>query len=226
MIEARIECVCSQIGLPDLDLSLTKGQVVHMDASKARRSKDLQRAWQAKAVTIKYIERFRKRREAPVPRPIHPLVPVSRVAAPAVDQAPAGEHILLVDPGEIAARVVQELGRGPVNEKVRVEVGRQLKALEDRLVARVSAAVLAAIQTMPVQVARPLPGVDRPTRAIVAGIDDDVPVYVPSKIGDNNLKADLDLPSKRAEKGNVSEAAAALRAARKAGKKRRTEKPG
>jgi len=206
MIEARIECQCNRIGLPDLSLVLVKGQVVYMDAPKAKGSRDLQRAWQASAVSIKYVERFRERREAEIKHPLYQRGSVSMVAAPPEPLEEKVHDILLVDPGEIAARVVQELAKNPVQLE-------QLQALEDRVVARVTAAIAQALGNLPsrpVAVAAPV--------AVGRVPVDDVPVFVPSKIGDDALKANLDLEPQRADEGAVSEAAAALRAARKAGK--------
>jgi len=222
MIEAEIRCQCSSIALPDVGLGvLTKGQVVYMDATKARSSADLQRAWRAKAVTIKYVQRFQERREAPVPHAlfVKPPSPRSMVAAPE-EPEPQGHDILLVDPDAIAARVVAELGRSPVNERVKIEVARQIQELEDRLVARVAAAVLAAFRVeYPAGITTTRTLSETAGRVPVSG---DVPVYVPSKI-DGSLKADLGIEADKAGDEAVSGAAAALRAAREAGKKRRTE---
>lgn len=137
------------------------------------------------------------------------------VAAPA--EPPQGADILLVDPGEIASRVVSELARNPVNERVTIEVGRQLQALEERLVEKVVARVVQALQDrmvalqVPVQGATPMP--------VPSAIDDHVPVFVPSKI-EGSIQANLELEAAPADEGVVSDAAAALRAAR--GKKRGT----
>lgn len=224
MIEAEILCQCSSIALPDVgcvgNRVLTKGQIIYMDANKARASVDLQRAWRAKAVAIKYVQRFQERREAPLPHALFQTpAPRSMVAAPE-EPEPQGHDILLVDPDAIAARVVAELGRSPVNERVKVEVARQIQELEDRLVARVAAAVLAAFRVeYPAGIATTRTLSETAGRVPVSG---DVPVYVPSKI-EGSLKADLGVEAEKAGDEAVSGAAAALRAAREAGKKRRTE---
>lgn len=217
MIEACIQCLCREFHVADLNLSLKQGQIVYLDAARARGSMDLKRAWRVNAVAIKYVERVRERREAPLPT--HPLLPHppprSMVAAPA--EPPQGADILLVDPGEIASRVVSELARNPVNERVTIEVGRQLQALEERLVEKVVARVVQALQDrmvalqVPVQGATPMP--------VPSAIDDHVPVFVPSKI-EGSIQANLELEAAPADEGVVSDAAAALRAAR--GKKRGT----
>jgi len=199
MIEAQIECMCNKIMLADLGLNLSRNQVAFVAADDARKSVDLRRAWKGKAVAVKYIERCQERRAN------HPLeIPTPRgmVAAPVVSQ-PARDT-LLVDPDAIAARVG-------------LEVAQQIKALEDRLVARVTAAVVAAmpkvIAAAPVQVL-PASRVPGPVTQIL----DDVPVFIPSHIDGGGLDADLGLEVQEATEGTVSDAAAALRAARKAGK--------
>ena len=140
MIEARLECRCGRIMLPDLDLEMVRGQVMFMDASKAKGSQDLHRAWLAKAVSLKYVERFRERRE---------VSPVSHQASRPKPVAPPPEtpDILLVDPEEIADRVAAELGGNLLTDRVRVEVLRQMQECEDRIVSRVVAAVIAGVGT-------------------------------------------------------------------------------
>jgi hypothetical protein len=137
------------------------------------------------------------------------------VAAP--EPEPAARELLLVDPGDIAVRVAEELD-------VESIVSKQLEAVEDRVVARVTAAVVAALGSLPVAPMR----MAASSQAHPVGrvpVSGDVPVYVPSKIGDDGLQADLGLEPNRAQEGAVSDAAAALRLAREAGKERRTEKP-
>lgn len=213
MIEAQVQCVCGGIKLPDLKLDLIKGQTIFMDATRARASKDLQRAWQAKAVTIKYVQRFRERRAASVP-PVSPLHPHPMVAAPNSEPVRHGQDILLVDPDAIAARVVAELAKSPIHDSIRVEVGRQLQSLEDRLVTRITDSVLSALEGIAIAprgaTAQKMAGID-------PEVDDTVPVFTPSKIG-GDLQADLGLQSSQKDAGVVSGAAAALRAAREVGK--------
>jgi len=217
MIEARIECLCGSYTLSDLGFALTKGQIVYMDAPKARGSQDLQRAWRVKAVAIKYVERYQERREVPANNPVFPSPPGMPAFVP---EAPPGADVLLVDPDEIAARVVEVLSRSPINERVQIEVGRQVQALEERLIARVTASVMAAFRAeypagMPV-----VTGSSQPLSGRVQIVEDDVPVFVPSRIGDAELDVDLGLQPSKTGEAVVSDAAAALRAARGAGKKR------
>ena len=53
-------------------------------------------------------------------------------------------------------------------------------------------------------------------------VEDDVPVFIPSKIRSDDMKAEISVESQQGDGAGLSEAAAALRKAR-AGKKRRTE---
>lgn len=218
MIEACIQCLCREFLVADLNLSLKQGQIVYLDAAKAKASMDLKRAWRVNAVAIKYVERVRERREAPVlTHPLQtPLPPRSMVAAPA--EPSEGADILLVDPGEIASRVVSELARSPINERVSIEVGRQLQALEERLVERVVAKVVQALQEHALRDRQAALQISTPRRS-PAVPDDSIPVYVPSKI-EGSIQANLDLEAAPADEGGVSDAAAALRAVR--GKKRGT----
>jgi len=55
--EARIECLCADFKVPDLGLALVKGQIVWVDAEKARGSADLRHAKQIKAVSVSWRER-------------------------------------------------------------------------------------------------------------------------------------------------------------------------
>jgi len=216
MIEAKVECLCGGLALPDLGLvgddALTRGQVLYLGATKARASQDLQRAWRARGVSLKYVERYRERREAP-PHPMFQPPAQSRVAAPLEPEDTTEHDLLLVDLDAIVERVVAELEQ---RQSVR----------EDRLVARITDSVLAA---MKVQFPEGLPVGGRGLASsagrvpVEVDIDADVPVFVPSKIGDD-LTADLGVTPEQADEGSVSAAAAALRATRKAGKKGRTEK--
>ena len=195
MIEARIECQCNKILLPDLKASLVRDDVIYIDDTTARKSADLQRAWKARAVTVKYVERCQQR------RPVGPVMPINQGMVAAPTAAPAtGDH-LLVDPDAIAARV-------------EVVVTRQIKALEDRLVAQMEALV-----------ARVGPSAGLLSQTVTASpaqdhsVDDHVPVFIPSRIDDKGLNADLGIEAKDEGQESVSEAAAALRAARKMSQK-------
>jgi hypothetical protein len=182
MIEAEVTCQCAQIALPDLRLSMVSGQIVYLDEADARASVDLQRAWRAKAVIVKYIKRFRERRAA-------------RLALP---EPPAAQSVGFLPPGPQEPTVVVD---------VEAIAQRVAELLEPRLVA----SVVAALRSEGPVVVAGAPAVPAPPQALVG---DDVPVFIPSRIG-NALEADLELQATTATEGVVSDAAAALRAARK-----------
>lgn len=186
MIEAEITCECLSILLSDMQLQMTQGMVVYYDATRARNSVDLARAVRAKAVTIKYVQRYREQRPAPV-------VP----ATPATRRTPEPE---VTTPDPVIAPVVDEDA-----------VARKVAALlEPRL-----AAILAAIQTQG-------PGVPQssvPGKPAGTMVKDDVPVFIPSKIGRDDLRPNLAVAVEGSDQeGGVADALAALKAARKVAK--------
>lgn len=206
MIEAKITCQCSSIRLTDLDINLTKGMVVFMEATKARSSTDLQRAWKSRGVSIQYVERIQEVRDPSVtyttPPPSHPSDPTG--------------SSLLMDPDDLARRVVAEIGSAPIQDKVRVEVGRQVREMEDRLLSRIVSALREEIAKAPSPVPTPTPTSNG--KITPAGIvAEDVPLFIPSRIGSDDMKADVAV---KAQKGDakLTDAAAALKAARKSKK--------
>jgi len=186
MIEAEVTCQCVQIALPDLRLSMVNGQVVYLDEADAKASVDLQRAWRAKAVIVKYIQRFRERRAARLALPAAPAASMVGFL-PEMGQP---EQTVVVDVDAIAARVAE--------------------LLEPRLVASITASVVAALRSEGPVVTVGAPVASAPPQTAWA----DAPVFIPSRIG-NELEANLELQATTATEGVVSDAAAALRAARK-----------
>ena len=111
MIEAEITCVCSPgIRIADLNLNLTKGDVVYVPEAQARASMDLRRA--RAGVHLRMVQRCRERRappraprrppearpqapvmppEAPVPQPYVPDLEgtVSKLLTPLVEEVAA-----------------------------------------------------------------------------------------------------------------------------------------
>lgn len=193
MIEAEITCECAAIALPDLGLSLTKGMVVYIAADRARQSADLQRAWRALGVTLKYVQRFRERRAEP---------PVS--LAQAIQSKPRASYY-------------PEGGPEPIPE-LRVDVEALADLVVERLAPRFQAMLeLALAGLAPLQQFR-AQQVIAPSSA--GTVVDDVPVFVPSRIGREDLRATVTVASTEGEGGGVTDALAALNAARK------SEKPG
>lgn len=222
MIEAKITCLTGSLRLPDLNLHLTKGMTVYMDEKKARNSKDLERAWRGKGVEIQYVSRVAERR-APRPENTNPRFP----APPGMGftpppPPPSREDNLLFDPDLLAERVVEAINTDAVtHNKVRLIVTQQLAGLEDRIVARVVEAIKSEIASGisvhggPLAAPVHVHGTPSGTTPLV----DDVPVFIPSRIRTDGLTAEIDIQSQQGDAGGLSDAAAALRKARNAGKK-------
>lgn len=186
MVEAEVTCECSSIQLPDLQLALTRGMVVYLDATRARQSKDLQRAWRASGVTVKYVQRFREQRPAPLTPPA-PQAPVllpppseSTWAPPALDDEAIAHRVaaLLAPQLQAILEAVQALPRGGVV----VHQGQQVA----------------------------------PARTVGTVSGDDAPVFIPSKIGRDDLRPTFEVQATEGtDGGDVSDALEALKAARK-----------
>lgn len=90
MKETRITCLCPQIALPDLGLTLTKGQVVYLAPEKAAKSRDLALARQYQGVRQEEVTRCTSQRaqEAPPVRPV--VVQVASQTATAAREALKG----------------------------------------------------------------------------------------------------------------------------------------
>lgn len=215
MIEARVTCTCTQIILPDLGVDLIQGQVIFIPEAQAKASEDLTRARHARAVSVHFVQRFTEQRSespaapAPVPPPPHPST------RPVPPPPPA------LDPEDVADRVVQRLGLtraggGVGMAEVRAEVGRQLTDLRAHLRADLRTELIEVLQAA---------GAEIPAGATktTAAPSEPEPVFIPSRIGED-LKADIGVEEGTSTVG-VSDAAAALRAARGgAGKKERTKR--
>jgi len=213
-MEAKITCTCSRIVIADMDLTLRKGDTLYVEAGRSKASKDLQRAWKNKAVAIRYVQRFQEQRAAPIPNPSTPDA-VRRSAF-----IPDQKEEAIVDPDAIASRVVEALGRGATPAQVRTEVARQLQVAKQEIVADVVSALKAEIGAGIRVGAAPAAAVARPAGKVV--VEDDVPVFVPSKIGRDDLSGDIETTTTQVEGATgVSDAAAALRAARDAAGKKR-----
>lgn len=198
MIEAEITCECASLTLADLQLALTRGMVVYLDATRARNSKDLARAQRVRGVTVKYVQRYREQRPAPVTPavPTPALVPVSSEARGVEGPVP------FLDEEAIAQRVVALLAP-------------QLQAIQEAIQAlgQGTVVVVAAPQGHAPQV--------RAVPPVVGTVTDDVPVFIPSKIGRDDLRPTIAVATEgAADGGGVTDALAALKAARKSEKSR------
>ena len=193
MIEAEITCECASLTLADLQLALTRGMVVYLDATRARNSKDLARAQRVRGVTVKYVQRYREQRPAPA-LPVPAPVPVSLEARGVEGTVP------FLDEEALAQRVAALLAP-------------QLQAIQEAIEALGHGVVVTAPQG-------PMPTV-RTVSPVVGTVADDVPVFIPSKIGRDDLRPTIAVATEGADDGGgVTDALAALKAARKSEKSR------
>ena len=224
MIEAKITCLTGTIQLPDLSMSMTKGMVIYMPEAKARSSKDLERAWKGRGVSVQYVTRVQERRNPPKnkPNPVFPVPPGMAFAPPTQE---AGEQVIF-DPDIIAERVVTAINEDALTtNKIRLAVSKRLDQFEERLVGRVVAVLKEEIAAgITVQGVPQAMAVQTPNQPVgkMPLVEEDVPVFIPSKIRSDDMKAEIAIESQQGDSSGLSDAAAALRAAR-AGKKRRTE---
>lgn len=65
MIEAKITCLCNQLYLADLNLSLTKDGVYFLPVEKANASKDLAVAERARGIKRELVKRYSSVTKAP-----------------------------------------------------------------------------------------------------------------------------------------------------------------
>ena len=200
MKEARVECLATRYELPELALSLRKGQVLHLPESTAQGSVQLLHATRVGAVAVRYVERS-KVAKPPSPPHVRMSRPNSgrrvRVPAPEVPQA----VFVAPSPAPIPAADVRDLIR---EEVAKALSGRGLTKtdLKDAL-----AEVLGGL---------PLGGVSRPAASARGPAD---PVYIPSDIVDKDMKSDIKVTSESSEGSELDAASAALKALPKAGKK-------
>jgi len=206
MTEAQITCTTGQIQIPDLNLDLVDGQIAYVDESRARASKDLQRAWGAHGVAVVYMERSRVRRAAASKQAGFP-VPTGKPASLPPDPLDSVQ-----DPDAIVERVVAAMGGPALEMRIRNEVGRQMAAMESRLSDVLVMAVERALTNRPVQVVEQGGSMGR-----VGG--DDTPVFIPSRIADQSLTADISVRSQKGDDTGLNDAASALRLVRKAPEK-------
>lgn len=184
MIEAEITCECPAIQLADIGLALTRGMVVYLVESRARVSKDLQRAARAKGVTVKYVQRYREQHPAaPVPPPA-PVDVHSPQAGGSLDQEALAQKIAEL----VTSRVLDAL-----NQALMAHRDDNFPDVLDR-----GAGVCAM----------------NPAREGKSAIPDDIPVFIPSKIGRDDLHP-VDVTVTAGEASSVLDAAVALKAARK-----------
>jgi len=192
MREAIITCTCPSIRIPDLGLTLSKGNAVHMDADKAQSSKDLAIAKKAFGVTVEYIGRCRTQRpgsgNVPAPPPVPPPPP-PKLEPP--EKSPG------IDLDKLAALVAEKMGRdvGSIRELLKGD-------LRELLVETLTGLSLTGTSS-------------RNSGRVAPGQQEEVlPMFIPDGlVGDT--KADIEVQQGANESDSVDEATAALRRMRK-----------
>lgn len=198
MTEARVECLCTSYNIPDLGLELRKGQIVWMDESRARASKELAIAKRAGAISVRWEERCTVSRSPTPPflkrRPAVPSFATQTVAPAAVDHA------------EVAAKTAEAL-----RDVVRQELQEALKGLH--VGQKADADAIGAVVRQALASAETGRG---DTRAPVIGSD--APVFIPAKITPDGAQTSINVTTETSGSSSVEDAAAMLKAAR-AGRK-------
>lgn len=192
MREAIITCTCPSIRIPDLGITLSKGNVIHLDADKAEASKDLAVAKQAFGVKVEYIGRCRAQR--PGPRNIPPPAPQTRPEPP---KPPEREEI---DLDALAEKVAAKMGR---------DVGAIRKLLKgdmrELLLETLSGLMLASSGGTSARISG---------RVAAGQAEEPMPMFIPDGlVGEES--ADIAVQTGEDEGGSVDEATALLRRMRK-----------
>lgn len=216
MTELRVECMAERAELPDLDLSLRRGQVAWLPSDSLMKSACLRALRDIQAVSVVLSQRcsvmrspapptFRLSRKgtvsrvqtnAPMPVVVQGGVPAEELDA-RIEQAVAGA----VD--KLADRLVAVLGQhrpapaggAPLNEEA------------------LSRAVADAVsQALSQQVGGTLRSGSGASRAIVSGPEE--PVYIPSGIVSSETATDLQVTAQATDAGDLAGAASALRKTR------------
>jgi hypothetical protein len=204
-------CLTGSLRIQDLDLTLTKGMVVYLPEARAKSSLDLQRVWQAKGVHIQYVERFSKMRP---PDESNSTSPAHRQRT-----APVDSDRVLFDPQALAEQIITALGQDAImNDRVRIAVAARMGELEERITTRVVAALraeLAGLAQAPVRVSVQDQPHAIPVQKILPDVEEKAPVFIPSRIGDGDLKGGVAVTAQQGDDAGLNEAAAALRRTRK-----------
>lgn len=214
MTELRVECMADRAELPDLGLSLRRGQVVWVPADSVAKSACLRALRDIHAVSVVSAQRcsvmrsppppsFRLSRKPslqrvqtnPAPVVVQGGVPVEELDA-RIEQAVAGA----VD--KLADRLVAALGQraapassAPLNEEA------------------LSRAVTDAVsQVLSQQVGSTLRSGGGGSRVVVSGPEE--PVYIPSGIVSSETATDLQVTAQATDAGDLAGAASALRKTR------------
>lgn len=198
MIEAEVTCLCRHVWVPDLELDLTRDQVVYLPKEKADGSADLTMFRRIRAVRVKYVQRTEHVRPAapqpppPVRRqPVRPPV----IQAPVVAPPPAVSGFNLAQLEALLAR------------------------RDDMLKAEIAQVVGDVIAGKALGTPLAIPG--EPVASGTVPVEDS-PVFIPQGLVRDDVKAEIKTESTTTDGAGVTDAAEALRKARK-GRKGRKE---
>lgn len=199
MKEVEITCTCRSLKLPDLGLSLVKGEVAHISGAKASGSADLRRAVQMSGVTARTVERFQTR-----------AVHVNHAPAPTLEVSPPPPPV----PTEPSATDI--INR--TNAFLSAELKRTQEALRESLKQDIREVLVETVKELPTQqvvLTQSAPTVDGKPVALVAEPEER---FIPSKVVPD-LKVDAGATkATKAKSGGVDAASKALRAVK--GKKK------
>ena len=229
MREAKVTCICAEIRLKDLNLTLREGQTIWVSPERAKLSKDLDHARRIGAVSIIWKERARVTKPPPPPNfrrlspgQRRPVRPAKKPAAPSpiviqtqIDADLLAKHVKAAVAGEVAAAM----------KGIKDGVGEQIEAIRGDLAAQVAAAMasqgqqidqealaatLAAVikENMPKTV-QGAPGAPR------GEADGSTPLYIPSGIVDSKVEGRVEVKETTDEAEGATDAAAKLKALRK-----------
>jgi len=207
MIEAEITGVCRHIELPDLGLTLDRGDKQYIPYAEAQASMDLHRARQNGAVSVRPVKRFEERRTLPRRPRVSPVVqnPLPQpLASPSTSHTSPPPALIQVIPQVVAQVLEEKIPPGLTREEVAAEVHVQLAGMESRL--------LAALANMQVA-GSPVPRTSVESSGTIQ--DEPTPVFIPDKLVSADVKGDIKVKRSEAKGTGVADAAAALKAARK-----------
>lgn len=199
---ARIVCLTRMVRLPDLELELSKGDNALLTEEQALGSQDLAMMRRVNAVSITWEKHADVREEVPTfskgrikTSPLSPKLKTSPVVVTPVEKAaePLSDHE--VDLQKLADKL---------SERFEAQVDRIVEAVRESNGKTVVVQGTGAVASDGSVVGEYLP--------------QDTPAFIPDKIIDQEAKADIQTKKSTSSSSTVTDAAAALRAARK-GKK-------
>jgi len=220
--EAKVKCVCAQIGLPDLKTTLTAGQEIWLSEEQVRLSADLRHAKRIGAVDLVWKERARVSKP-----PAHQAPPHFRRLSPGQhkkierDEQPAPVVVHSVDP-DLLTKHVKAAVAGEVSKQM-MDVKAQMAALEDNLATTIAAALAEKGQQIDPEALSA--ALDHALKGLLAAspqaapsepkVEDKEPLYIPSGIVEPKAKGDVDVQETAGTGDDLDDAAKALKKKRK-----------